>query len=195
MTTTETATPFFTNQAGQHQSGVYHSQLARHRDLMMKFRNRPFESQYPRTGTPGLVVSFQVPDDDHDYLLTIENDAIAKQLEAVDLEQWHRVTATGSREEAALEIYTVAPFELDEGEPPASPAAPATPATPAPEQPPAVTVEAPKVTQTHVEAVAMTLEVVCAFEGTSVVLDAGAVSRIYNTHFIALSRTRGGLVR
>ena len=83
-------------------------------------------------------------------------------------------------------------IELDEGEPPASPAAPA---KPAPEQPPAVTVEAPKVTQTHVEAVAMTLEVVNAFEGTSVVLDAGAVSRIYNTHFIAISRTSGGLVR
>ena len=190
---TTTATPFFTNQAGQYQSGVYHSTLTQHRDLMMKFRNHPFESQYPRAGTPGLVVSFQVPDDDHDYLLTIENDAIAKQLEAVDLEQWHKVTATGGRAEAALEIYTVAPFELDEGEPP--PAEPASPAAAAPEQPPAVTVEAPKVTQTHVEAVAMTLEVVNAFEGTSVVLDAGAVSRIYNTHFIALSRTRGGLVR
>lgn len=190
MTTTETATPFFTNQAGQYQSGVYHSTLARHRDLMMKFLRRPFDSQYPRTGTPGLVVSFQVPDDEHDYLLTIENDAIAKQLEAVDLEQWHRVTATGSREEAALEIYTVAPFELDEGEPP-----PAEPAAPVPEQPAAVTVAAPKVTQTHVESVAMTLEVVNAFEGTNVVLDAGAVARIYNTHFIALSRQRGGLVR
>ena len=184
MTTTETATPFFTNQAGQHQSGVYHSTLGRHRDLMMKFRNRPFESQYPRPGTPGLVVSFQVPDDDHDYLLTIENDAIAKQLEAVDLEQWHRVTATGSREEAALEIYTVAPFELDEGEPP--------PPEPAPAQPAAVTVKAPKVTPSHAQCIAMTLEAITALQAAGINLDTTAVSTIYNTHFIAL--TRQGIV-
>ena len=184
MTTTETATPFFTNQAGQLQSGVYHSTVGRQRDLMMKFRNRPFESQYPRAGTPGLVVSFQVPDDDHDYLLTIENDAIAKQLEAVDLEQWHRVTATGSREEAALEIYTVAPFELDEGEPP--------PAEPAPAQPAAVTVKAPKVTPSHAQCIAMTLEAITALQAAGINLDTTAVSTIYNTHFIAL--TRQGIV-
>jgi len=128
-----------------------------------------------------------VPDDDHDYLLTIENDAIAKQLEAVDLEQWHKVTATGGRAEAALEIYTVAPFELDEGEPP-----PASPAAAAPQQPAAVTVEDPKVTPSHAQCIAMTLEAITALQAAGINLDTTAVSTIYNTHFIAL--TRQGIV-
>ena len=46
---------------------------------------------------------------------------------------------------------------------------------------------------THIDCVAMTIETFEAFNRAGIGLDAMAVSRIYNTHFIALSRR--GLVR
>ena len=39
----------------------------------------------------------------------------------------------------------------------------------------------------------MTVETLQAFEGTGIALDGDALSRIYNTHFIALSKR--GIVR
>tara|TARA_R110002020_G_scaffold57468_4_gene158113 strand:- start:704 stop:1270 length:567 start_codon:yes stop_codon:yes gene_type:complete len=186
--TTTTTKAFFTNpKTGQPQGTVFHSTLAQHRDLMVKFLKTPSESQFPTAGTTGLVMQFQVPDDDQRYYLAIENDAIAKQLGEVDLEQWHRVTATGGRDEAALEIYPIAPFELDEGEP-----QPAQPAAAAPQQPAAVTVESPKVTPSHTQCTAITLEAITALQAAGINLDTSAVSTIYNTHFMAL--TRQGIV-
>jgi hypothetical protein len=177
--------PFFTDRDGKKQNTLYHSHLTPHRNLIVKFKQKPFQSQYPRANTPGKVVYLEL-DDGNDYLYTIESDAIVTAIEEHETDQWVKVTASGSGDEAVLEIYPMAPFELaDEGLPqPTEPSEPVK-SPPAGNQP----------TPTHVDSVAMTLEVVNAFEGTSVVLDAGAVSRIYNTHFIQLSKQRGGLVR
>ena len=180
--------PFFTDRDGNQQNTLYHSHLTRHRDLIVKFKQKPFPAKFPKPSTSGKIVYIEL-DDGLDYCYTIENDAIVTAIEEHETDQWVKVSASGGGDEAVLEIYPMAPFELaDEGLPePTEPSAPVNkqPSPPAGSQP----------TPTHVDSVAMTLEVVNAFEGTSVVLDAGAVSRIYNTHFIALSRTRGGLVR
>tara|TARA_R110002051_G_scaffold34736_2_gene77146 strand:- start:3516 stop:4103 length:588 start_codon:yes stop_codon:yes gene_type:complete len=189
--------PFFVDAEGAAKKTLYHSDLSRHRNLMVKFKQKPFQSQYPRDGTPGKVVYLEL-DDGHDYLYTIESDAIAGQLQNdVETESWVKVSASGKGSTATLEVYPMAPFEVAEEAPPqhAAPEPPSPTAVAPRVDTPPTAVNEKQPTQTHVEAVAMTLEVVCAFEGTSVVLDAGAVSRIYNTHFIALSRTRGGLVR
>ena len=180
--------PFFTDRDGNQQNTLYHSHLTRHRDLVVKFKQKPFPAKFPKPSTSGKIVYIEL-DDGLDYCYTIENDAIVTAIEQQETDQWVKITATGTKDEAVLEIYPMAPFELaDEGLPqPTEPSAPVNkqPSPPAGNQP----------TPTHVDSVAMTLEVVNAFEGTSVVLDAGAVSRIYNTHFIGLSKQRGGLVR
>jgi len=185
--------PFFTDRDGKQQNTLYHSHLAQHRNLIVKFKQKPFQSQYPRANTPGKVVYLEL-DDGNDYLYTIESDAIVTAIEEHETDQWVKVTASGSGNEAVLEIYPMAPFELaDEGPPQYSAPEPTEPSAPVNKQPSPPAGNQP--TPTHVDSVAMTLEVVNAFEGTSVVLDAGAVSRIYNTHFIQLSKQRGGLVR
>lgn len=180
--------PFFTDRDGNQQNTLYHSHLTRHRDLIVKFKQKPFPAKFPKATTSGKIVYIEL-DDGLDYCYTIENDAIVTAIEEHETDQWVKVSASGGGDEAVLEIYPMAPFELaDEGLPePTEPSAPVNkqPSPPAGSQP----------TPTHVDSVAMTLEVVNAFEGTSVVLDAGAVSRIYNTHFIGLSKQRGGLVR
>ena len=185
--------PFFTDRDGKKQNTLYHSHLTPHRNLIVKFKQKPFQSQYPRANTPGKVVYLEL-DDGNDYLYTIESDAIVTAIEQHETDQWVKVTASGSGNEAVLEIYPMAPFELaDEGPPQYSAPEPTEPSAPVNKQPSPPAGNQP--TPTHVDSVAMTLEVVNAFEGTSVVLDAGAVSRIYNTHFIQLSKQRGGLVR
>jgi hypothetical protein len=177
--------PFFTDRDGKQQNTLWHSHLTQHRDLIVKFKQKPFPAKFPKARTSGKIVYIEL-DDGLDYCYTIENDAIVTAITEQETDQWVKVTASGSGDEAVLEIYPMAPFELaDEGLPqPTEPSAPV-------KSPPAGTQPTP----THVDSVAMTLEVVNAFEGTSVVLDAGAVARIYNTHFIALSRQRGGLIR
>ena len=187
--------PFFTDRDGNQQNTLYHSHLTRHRDLIVKFKQKPFPAKFPKATTSGKIVYIEL-DDGLDYCYTIENDAIVTAIEEHETDQWVKVSASGGGDEAVLEIYPMAPFELaDEGPPQHSAPEPTPPTAVAPrvDTPPPAVNQQP--TQTHVESVAMTLEVVNAFEGTSVVLDAGAVSRIYNTHFIALSRQRGGLVR
>ena len=187
--------PFFTDRDGNQQNTLYHSHLTRHRDLIVKFKQKPFPAKFPKATTSGKIVYIEL-DDGLDYCYTIENDAIVTAIEEHETDQWVKVSASGGGDEAVLEIYPMAPFDpADEGPPQHSAPEPTPPTAVAPrvDTPPPAVNQQP--TQTHVESVAMTLEVVNAFEGTSVVLDAGAVSRIYTTHFIALSRQRGGLVR
>ena len=182
MTTTTKA--FFTNpKTGQPQGTGLHSALAQHRELMVKFLKKPSESQFPTAGTTGLVVQFQVPDDDQRYYLAIENEEITKQLGELELEAWYKVTASGFGDAATLEVYPVAPFEVAEGEP-----RPAEPPAAAPQPPAPVTVETPKVTPSHTQCTAMTLEAITALQAAGINLDTTAVSTIYNTHFMALTR-------
>lgn len=197
----QTTSPFFVNNAGDKMVSVYHSNLIKHRDLVVRFKQKPFDSKYPSQGTSGKIVYFELADDGRDYALQIENTDVVDTISGCALDQWMKVTATGVGPNATLEVYPVAPFELEDiapqvVEPPATPATPdpspdleleTTPVVPSPEQKHTV----PK--STHIDCVAMTIETFKAFEQTGIGLDAMAVSRIYNTHFIALSRR--GLVR
>ena len=190
--------PFFTNAQGEHQKSVYHSMLIRHSSLMVKFKQTPFDSQWPRAGTPGKIVFIEL-DDGFDYIYQIENQKIVDMLDQVDPDQWYRISAVGSGEDADLKLVSSdgEPAYEDEeraalqDEPAPQDYPSASSAGPIPPPPPPVN----DVTPTHVDCTAMTLETVNAFEGAGTVLESDAIARIYNTHFIALSKQKGGLIR
>jgi len=192
----QTTSPFFVNNTGEQMKSVYHGNLTKQRDLVLKFKQKPFDSRYPTEGTSGKIVYFELADDGRDYALQIENSDVVDTINSCAIDEWVKVSASGSGPTATLEVYPVAPFELEDvapqvTEPPTNSQDGNTPPPPTQVPDPVVTHDRP--TSTHIDCVAMTIETFKAFEQTGIGLDAMAVSRIYNTHFIALSRR--GLVR
>lgn len=185
-------TPFFTNAQGEHQKSIYHSILIRHSSLMVKFKQTPMVSKWPRAGTPGKIVYMDL-DDGYEYIYQIENEKIVEMLEEVEPGQWYRISAVGSGEQADLQVVSSdgqPSYEAQERAAIAEESTPtASPSAPPPSSP------GNGVTPTHVDCTAMTLETVNAFEGAGTVLESDAIARIYNTHFIALSKQKGGLIR
>ncbi len=182
--------PFFTNAQGEQQKSVYHSYLTRHRDLMIKFKQTPFDSRFPRDDTPGKVVYMELPDG-RDYIYQIENEAIVQILDQIEPNEWYRVTASGAKEEATLDLAVADSYEQEEREAIVSEAPAEVSTSTVASEPTPVKNNTP----THVDCTAMTLETVNAFEGSGTVLESDAIARIYNTHFIALSKQKGGLIR
>ena len=185
------ATPFFTNAQGEHQKSVYHSMLCRQSSLMLKFKQTPFDSKFPRPGTPGKIVYIEL-DDGYEYIYQIENDAIVQTLDQVEPDQWYRVTASGKGEEATLQIDTSGEAESYKQQERAAIAAEPAVAKPTAAAPPP---SGNGLMPTHLDCTDMTVETVTAFEAVGTVLESDAIARIYNTHFIALSKQKGGLIR
>lgn len=185
--------PFFTNAQGDQQKSIYHSYLTRHRDLMVKFKQHPFPSQFPRDGTPGKIVYMELPDG-LDYTYQIENEHIVELLAAIEPNIWYRITASGQKAEASLVIHAV---DLDDQQE-RKVADASTPVSETTHNDTTEQVEdsgSERVVSTHTDCASMTLETVTLFENAGTVLESEAIARIYNTHFIALSKQRGGLIR
>jgi len=201
----DTSKPFFVNPAGQHQKSLYHSTLSRQSSLMVKFKQIPFDSKYPRPGTPGKIVYMELHDG-YEYIYQIENEGIVGQLEGVDLNEWYNLVASGKGDGATLALSLGSQSQMEvadqreeraaiQNEPPLEPQEPHAAPNEEPGAPLPVTPEplAGRHPSTHIDCVAMTVETFKAFEAVGIGLDALAVSKIYNTHFIALSRR--GLTR
>jgi hypothetical protein len=194
----QTTSPFFVNSNGEQMKSVYHGNLTKQRDLVLKFKQQPFDSKYKTEGTSGKIVYFELADDGQDYALQIENDAVVDAIRGCEIDVWVKVSASGSGPTATLEVYPVAPFELEDVAPQVTEPPQETPPssqdgnTPPPVTPDPVVIH-DRPASTHIDCVAMTIETFEAFNRAGIGLDAMAVSRIYNTHFIALSRR--GLVR
>lgn len=204
----DTSKPFFVNPAGQHQKSLYHSTLSRQSSLMVKFKQIPFDSKYPRPDTPGKIVYMELHDG-YEYIYQIENEGIVGQLEGVDLNEWYNLVARGKGDGATLTLSLGSQSQMEvadqreeraaiQNEPPWEPQEPQEPQAAPDEEPgppPPVAPEplAARHPSTHIDCVAMTVETFKAFEAVGIGLDALAVSKIYNTHFIALSRR--GLTR
>ena len=95
--------PFFTNAQGEHQKTLYHSKLTQHSSLMVKFKQTPFVSQYPRPGTPGKVVYLEV-DDGFEYIYQIENEKIVQILDQAEPDKWYRISAVGKGDQADIKL-------------------------------------------------------------------------------------------
>jgi hypothetical protein len=190
--------PFFTDAKGEHQKSIFHSLLTRHSSLMVKFKQTPFDSQWPRAGTPGKIVYMEL-DDGFEYIYQIENQKIVTILDQIEPDQWYRISAVGKGEQADMKLVSSdgePAYEEEErvalqSEPAPVDSSLASTAGP----PPTPSSSGNGVMPTHVDCTAMTLETVNAFEGAGTVLESDAIARIYNTHFIALSKQKGGLIR
>jgi hypothetical protein len=96
----QVAAPFFVDKNGEQQKSLYHSNLSRQSSLMGKFKQKPFDSKYPREGTPGKIVYLQLHDG-FDYVYQIENEAIVQTLEQVELNK------VGQCEPSCMQVWRV----------------------------------------------------------------------------------------